>query len=304
MDEFKGGGSTGSRVPSAVKIFYEHLTEEGGTSEDKELSADFKAAVERSMKTLKGTDTVEIELELKSKTTGRRVSVMESKKLERLLSRIYVEVERQKTVRDELLVQVEVSILGFSKLPRAHSAFNPSSRSSNHPDRHFETLALGGTFDHLHSGHKILLTIAAWLTTRRLIIGITDDELLKNKQHARRLESLEERQNTVRSFLERVGPQDLQIETPRLKDVYGPTASDPDIDALLVSQETLPGAQAIDDIRIQNGLNPLARYVIDVISDHQTFLPDNHDLKQLKISSTHIRAWIDSRQTTNSLPNN
>ncbi|WAQ82860.1 hypothetical protein PtA15_3A225 [Puccinia triticina] len=91
---------------------------------------------------------------------------------------------------------------------------------------------------------------------------------------------------------------------PRLKVVYGPTASDPDINALLVSQETLAGAQAIEDIRIQNGLNSLARCVIDVISHHQASLPDNHDLKQLKISSTHIRAWLDSRQPTNSLPSN
>ena len=35
------------------------------------------------------------------------------------------------------------------------------------------TVALGGTFDHLHSGHKILLTMACWLAQRRTIVGIT-----------------------------------------------------------------------------------------------------------------------------------
>ena len=40
-------------------------------------------------------------------------------------------------------------------------------------ERLFEVTALGGTFDHLHAGHKILLTMAAWITTRRLIVGIT-----------------------------------------------------------------------------------------------------------------------------------
>lgn len=35
------------------------------------------------------------------------------------------------------------------------------------------TTALGGTFDHLHVGHKILLTLSAWITTERLIVGIS-----------------------------------------------------------------------------------------------------------------------------------
>lgn len=35
------------------------------------------------------------------------------------------------------------------------------------------TVALGGTFDHLHPGHQILLTMACWLATRRVIVGIT-----------------------------------------------------------------------------------------------------------------------------------
>lgn len=51
-----------------------------------------------------------------------------------------------------------------------------TSRSSDDettgPDR-FPVVALGGTFDHLHAGHKILLTMAASLTTRKLIVGVT-----------------------------------------------------------------------------------------------------------------------------------
>lgn len=47
----------------------------------------------------------------------------------------------------------------------------------DHHDPHMKTLypvvALGGTFDHLHSGHKILLTMAASITSRKLIVGVT-----------------------------------------------------------------------------------------------------------------------------------
>ena len=34
-------------------------------------------------------------------------------------------------------------------------------------------VALGGTFDHLHSGHKILLSMAAWIAHEKVIIGVT-----------------------------------------------------------------------------------------------------------------------------------
>ncbi|KAI7935692.1 hypothetical protein MJO28_016563 [Puccinia striiformis f. sp. tritici] len=253
-------------------------------NQDFQLSEEFKAELGEKISILKGYDKIEIELEFidRKKTVIR----IDSNRLEKILSKIYVQVEELKTKRNELVIQVEVSIKAFSRLDRNHSMF------SMNQDERFRTLALGGTFDHLHSGHKILLTIASWIATHRLIIGITDDQLLKNKQHSNQLQSLEERQEAVRKFLDRVGPKNIIIETPRLVDVYGPTATDPDIDALLVSQETLPGAQSIDNIRKSNGLNPLKVFVIDVISPHLTHIPQ--DLT-LKISSTHIRAWLNSR---------
>ena len=32
---------------------------------------------------------------------------------------------------------------------------------------------LGGTFDHLHAGHKILLSMAAWISQKKVIVGVT-----------------------------------------------------------------------------------------------------------------------------------
>jgi pantetheine-phosphate adenylyltransferase len=37
----------------------------------------------------------------------------------------------------------------------------------------YPVTALGGTFDYLHPGHKILLSMAAWITTSKLIVGVT-----------------------------------------------------------------------------------------------------------------------------------
>lgn len=37
----------------------------------------------------------------------------------------------------------------------------------------YPVVALGGTFDHLHSGHKILLSMGAWIARDKLIVGVT-----------------------------------------------------------------------------------------------------------------------------------
>jgi bifunctional ADP-heptose synthase (sugar kinase/adenylyltransferase) len=39
--------------------------------------------------------------------------------------------------------------------------------------RVFNRVVIGGTFDHLHAGHKILLTMAALLATKSIVVGVT-----------------------------------------------------------------------------------------------------------------------------------
>ena len=53
----------------------------------------------------------------------------------------------------------------------------PTLETENLPSE-FPVVALGGTFDHLHSGHKILLGMAAWIASRKIIVGITGNHTL------------------------------------------------------------------------------------------------------------------------------
>lgn len=48
--------------------------------------------------------------------------------------------------------------------------------------------------------------------------------------------------------------------------MYGPTGYAPDIDALVVSRETLAGGDAINKLRREKGLRELEVFVIDVIA--------------------------------------
>jgi phosphopantetheine adenylyltransferase len=117
------------------------------------------------------------------------------------------------------------------------------------------------------------------------------------------------RMEKTRSFLQLFRP-DLEYEIVPLRDVYGPTGWDPNIQALVVSMETLPGAASsgyldgflesftdthtVDNKRSAESLPPLRTFVIDVISSESEKL-DHEDmemLKQTKLSSTFIREWI------------
>jgi len=157
----------------------------------------------------------------------------------------------------------------------------------------YPVTVIGGTFDHLHAGHKILLSMAAYITSQKLIIGITDDTVLQKKANKHVLQNIDVRTEHVKSFLKFFKPSIILDITP-IVDVYGPTSWDPNIQALVVSKETISGAEAITSHRQKHNLPPLQVFLIDVISASHASL-DHEDvawLKDNKLSSTFIRQWI------------
>lgn len=140
-------------------------------------------------------------------------------------------------------------------------------------------VGLGGTFDHLHEGHKFLLKTALSISDF-IEIGLTSQELLKNKQFASNLENYETRKENLKIYLSSI--TDLErINIVKIKnwadmDKY---AQDPDYEGLIVSQETYENALRLNENREKKGLNPLILIVIPLLKDK------NHR----KISSTSIR---------------
>jgi cytidyltransferase-like protein len=121
----------------------------------------------------------------------------------------------------------------------------------------FTKIALGGTFDRIHNGHKKLLTLAACVATEKVIVGVTSDDMLKAKKNAAMIANNEMRMKNVSDFLcavTDISKCDIVIIT----NPYGPTIDDPSIEAIIVSSETIAGALKINKIRREKGFEPLS----------------------------------------------
>ncbi|KAE8229398.1 hypothetical protein CF326_g5635 [Tilletia indica] len=238
--------------------------------------------------------------------------------LEGIENIVETEKERGKSSgRDIVLIAEEEVLNKLSSLPIKIESIsstdlpqNPSSTQDQHRPPTFPqhpVVALGGTFDHLHPGHKILLSTACAVSTRKLIIGITSDSMLHSKTEPTFLESLERRKERVRSFCSgfagalRPGEKALELDVVTLEDVAGPAGSEADLQALVLTEETLAGGKAIAEIREKKGLGALQQYVIGVLgAKGETDLggtgKDAKELAAAKVGSTAIRKWLAAKR--------
>lgn len=100
----------------------------------------------------------------------------------------------------------------------------------------YKLVAVGGTFDHLHKGHRGLLE-KAFRVAEKVVIGVTAESLIADKSFAGEIEPLLVRQEAVKNFLKKRGLLS-RSETVILKDFLGPIRSNKNIEAVVVSPLT------------------------------------------------------------------
>ncbi len=121
----------------------------------------------------------------------------------------------------------------------------------------YPTIGLGGTFDHLHKGHEHFLKYANDLA-ETVLIGITADDLVKNKPWAHLIEDYDTRYRTVKTFCRE---NRIQARIVQLHDAVGPTLEKGMVQALCVTPETEAGADHINTLRLKLKMRPLQTYV-------------------------------------------
>jgi cytidyltransferase-like protein len=127
----------------------------------------------------------------------------------------------------------------------------------------FREVAVGGTFDELHRGHRALL-VKAFEIGERVMIGLCSDEFAEklNKPHV--TAPYEERLKELKAFLNDSGFSG-KAEIIPLNDPYGPTLTESCIEALVVSEETRPTALKISEKRREAALPPLKIVTIKMV---------------------------------------
>jgi phosphopantetheine adenylyltransferase len=159
-------------------------------------------------------------------------------------------------------------------------------------------------------------------TPYSVTIGITGDQLLVKKKHAGLVESWAERQATVAKFLNalidfapagRYSPprvnarsddglngksidiayaSGLVVKHTEIQDPFGPTITDEQISALVISAETRSGGNAVNEKRSERGWNRLEVFEVDVLDGPGEIESVNNDVRtnfDNKLSSSAIR---------------
>lgn len=138
-------------------------------------------------------------------------------------------------------------------------------------DKRYRKVAVGGTFDKFHQGHRMLLE-KAFQVGEQVLIGVTSDEFGGQKGE---IEPCNVRMANLNALLH--GHRNYIIA--RLEEHYGPTVEDATMDAIVVSPETEATAWEINKIRQEKGMKPL-----DIVKIGMVLAQDGKP-----ISSTRIR---------------
>lgn len=147
----------------------------------------------------------------------------------------------------------------------------------------YKSSIMGGTFDRLHIGHKIMLSEAALLTENRLLVGVTNECMLAKKKLTELIEPFEVRSGNMKRFLNTVAP-DLEVLPVNISDPYGPSVVEKDYQCLVVSRETFKTGEMVNTKRVEYKLDPLEIHVVELVGDENLEEGDEN-----KVSSSNER---------------
>jgi phosphopantetheine adenylyltransferase len=191
----------------------------------------------------------------------------------------------------------------------------------------------GGAYDHLHFGHKLVLTMTSFLIETsphsgntkgpsRIVIGITEEDLLNNERYSQYMETWDARQKNVTNFLLAIldftppgialleipqqpeaGPVSkvvitkpypfLSIEIFAHPDRYGPAIDDETLSALALCGKSGADAKAVNDQRKEKGWRELDVFEVYVV--HTESLDTDEDIEKAK--SANFATKLSSTET-------
>ena len=126
----------------------------------------------------------------------------------------------------------------------------------------FDLVAMGGTFDVVHSGHMALLD-KAFSISSKVIIGLSSDQLAKKR--GKNLSSdYSKMLSLLKSVIEKNFPNS-SYEISKLENDFGPAVIEGSVKALVVSEETSGKGIRLNELRAERNLSPVRIVVVPMI---------------------------------------
>lgn len=144
---------------------------------------------------------------------------------------------------------------------------------------------LGGTFDHFHVGHAVLLE-SAFRLGREVSVGVTTEGFIAQhpKPAAERLQPYAARRRAVQRWVKARHP-DRVVRIVPLADTFGRSVEG-GVDVLVVSVDTQKGGRAVNAERRRLGRTPLPIEVVPVV-----LADDLRPVSSRRIRSGEIDRW-------------
>ena len=140
-----------------------------------------------------------------------------------------------------------------------------------------QIVGVAGTFGPLHDGHNILLN-KAFEVGAKVLVALTTEAMLHRKELKEKIPSYEERKHLLEQYLDNAGYKG-RYEIIPLDDPFGVAITLEEQEGIVVSEDTIKGAEKINEIRLKKGMQPLRIFTIKLVTAHDG----------IPISSTRIR---------------
>ncbi|MGQ9565005.1 MAG: phosphopantetheine adenylyltransferase [Candidatus Bathyarchaeales archaeon] len=132
-----------------------------------------------------------------------------------------------------------------------------------HLTKKLKIVAVGGTFDEFHKGHRELL-LKAFEVGEHVQIGVSTDDLVQKMNKPHLVATYDVRVEELKSFLRKNGVLE-RAEIVPLYSPYGITLTSEKLEGIVVSRETEKVAKEINEKRKAKGLHPLKVFTIDMV---------------------------------------
>lgn len=202
---------------------------------------------------------------------------------------------REDIVRKYLINEFNLNVQKIQTIPEnpnqdLAAETTPNQKDDQNDDqtggqhRVYGNVCLGGTFDELHNGHKVLLSWAQLRCNNRVTIGVTDQSMIRNKTLWQLIKPVDVRIEQLTKFVKDVDPF-IEYEIVPINDPFGPAIVDQSLECIVVSHETIRGGQKINEIRLENNMKALDIVEIDLINESNK----HSSYEEQKISSSSMR---------------